>query len=95
MHALVHYLFVGTKEHIYLSEFDNLTNFIFYSFSLSSMFTFFLFVSATGKVLASELPDNVGKSSSVLYPASLKASNEIGVCFGFLISSELIVLYPY
>ncbi|CAF2049289.1 hypothetical protein HID58_035971 [Brassica napus] len=32
---------------------------------------------ATGKVLASELPDNVGKSSSVLYPASLKASNEI------------------
>ncbi|KAF3493931.1 hypothetical protein DY000_02056973 [Brassica cretica] len=32
---------------------------------------------ATGKVLASELPDNVGKTSSVLYPASLKASNEI------------------
>ncbi|ESQ39471.1 hypothetical protein EUTSA_v10001252mg [Eutrema salsugineum] len=32
---------------------------------------------ATGKVLASELPENVGKRSSVLYPASLKASNEI------------------
>lgn len=32
---------------------------------------------ATGKVLASELPDNVGKSSSVLYPASVKAGNEI------------------
>lgn len=32
---------------------------------------------ATGKVLASELPDNVGKTSSVLYPASLKASSEI------------------
>ncbi|KAJ0246368.1 Uroporphyrinogen-III synthase [Hirschfeldia incana] len=32
---------------------------------------------ATGKVLASELPDNVGKSTSVLYPASVKASNEI------------------
>ncbi|VVA98546.1 unnamed protein product [Arabis nemorensis] len=32
---------------------------------------------ATGKVLAMELPDNVGKRSSVLYPASLKASNEI------------------
>ncbi|CAH8361458.1 unnamed protein product [Eruca vesicaria subsp. sativa] len=37
---------------------------------------------ATGKVLASELPENVGKSSSVLYPASIKASNEIeeGLC---------------
>lgn len=54
------------------------------------MFMFFLFVSATGKVLASELPDNVGKSSSVLYPASLKASNEIGVCFGFLIRLSLL-----
>ncbi|KFK23218.1 hypothetical protein AALP_AAs65325U000100 [Arabis alpina] len=32
---------------------------------------------ATGKVLASELPENVGKRSSVLYPASLKASNDI------------------
>ncbi|CAH2060795.1 unnamed protein product [Thlaspi arvense] len=34
---------------------------------------------ATGKVLASELPENVGKRSSVLYPASLKASSDIGV----------------
>ena len=50
----------------------------------------FLFVSATGKVLASELPDNVGKTSSVLYPASLKASNEIGVCFDFLIPLSLL-----
>ncbi|XP_010526000.1 PREDICTED: uroporphyrinogen-III synthase, chloroplastic isoform X2 [Tarenaya hassleriana] len=32
---------------------------------------------ATGKVLASELPMDVGKRSSVLYPASLKASNDI------------------
>ncbi|EOA31131.1 hypothetical protein CARUB_v10014293mg [Capsella rubella] len=32
---------------------------------------------ATGKVLASELPKKVGKRSSVLYPASLKAGNDI------------------
>ncbi|XP_010472682.1 PREDICTED: uroporphyrinogen-III synthase, chloroplastic isoform X1 [Camelina sativa] len=32
---------------------------------------------ATGKVLASELPEKVGKRSSVLYPASLKAGNDI------------------
>ncbi|EOA27548.1 hypothetical protein CARUB_v10023687mg [Capsella rubella] len=32
---------------------------------------------ATGKVLASELPVKVGKRSSVLYPASLKAGNDI------------------
>lgn len=53
---------------------------------------FFLFVSilsATGKVLASELPDNVGKSSSVLYPASVKAGNEIGVWFDFLVRLSL------
>ncbi|XP_010488806.1 PREDICTED: uroporphyrinogen-III synthase, chloroplastic-like isoform X1 [Camelina sativa] len=32
---------------------------------------------ATGKVLASELPEKVGKRSSVLYPASLKAGTDI------------------
>ncbi|CAB4266410.1 unnamed protein product [Prunus armeniaca] len=34
---------------------------------------------ATGKVLASELPKNGNKKCTVLYPASAKASNEIGV----------------
>ncbi|CAN8284434.1 unnamed protein product [Cochlearia groenlandica] len=32
---------------------------------------------ATGKILASELPKNDGKRSSVLYPASIKAGNDI------------------
>lgn len=36
-----------------------------------------LIFSATGKVLATELP-KIGNKSTVLYPASAKASNEIG-----------------
>lgn len=34
---------------------------------------------ATGKVLASELPKNGNEKCTVLYPASAKASNEIGM----------------
>lgn len=37
--------------------------------------------SATGKVLALELPNNGNKKCTVLYPASAKASNEIGMCY--------------
>lgn len=58
-----------------------------------TIYLFLLFVSilsATGNVLASELPDNVGKSPSVLYPASMKASNGIGVWFDFLIRLSLL-----
>lgn len=35
---------------------------------------------ATGKVLASELPKCGNKTCSVLYPASMKAGKEIGMC---------------
>lgn len=38
--------------------------------------------SATGKVLASELPKNGNMKCTVLYPASAKASGEIGMCNG-------------
>lgn len=34
--------------------------------------------SATGKVLATELPQ-IGNKTTILYPASAKASNEIGM----------------
>jgi uroporphyrinogen-III synthase len=37
-----------------------------------------LIFSATGKVLATELP-KIGNKTTVLYPASAKASNEIGM----------------
>lgn len=36
-----------------------------------------LIFSATGKVLATELP-KIGNKTTILYPASAKASNEIG-----------------
>ena len=38
--------------------------------------------SATGKVLASELPKDGNRKCTVLYPASAKASGEIGMCNG-------------
>lgn len=45
--------------------------------------------SATGKVLASELPKNSSTKCTVLYPASAKASNEIGLC------CFLVICFPY
>ena len=42
-------------------------------------YVFKLTHSATGKVLASELPKDGNKRCTVLYPASVKASNEIGM----------------
>ncbi|CAI9753460.1 unnamed protein product [Fraxinus pennsylvanica] len=36
---------------------------------------------ATGKVLASELPKQENRRCTVLYPASSKASGEIGMCY--------------
>lgn len=54
---------------IWLNVFACLTeNFILIAFS------------ATGKVLALELPKNGNDKCSVLYPASAKASTDIGVC---------------
>jgi hypothetical protein len=50
------------------------------TYNVTVLAGFVFIVSATGKVLASELPEKVGKRSSVLYPASLKAGNDIGVC---------------
>ena len=38
--------------------------------------------SATGKVLASELPKNGNMKCTVLYPASAKAGGDIGMCNG-------------
>lgn len=42
-----------------------------------------LSLSAIGKVLASELPKLGNANCSVLYPASTKASNDIGIFFSY------------
>ncbi|XP_019096192.1 PREDICTED: uroporphyrinogen-III synthase, chloroplastic-like isoform X4 [Camelina sativa] len=47
------------------------------SLHLQKQVLFFSRRGTTGKVLASELPEKVGKRSSVLYPASLKAGTDI------------------
>lgn len=44
-----------------------------------NVFMLLLQLPATGKVLASELPKCGNKTCTVLYPASLKAGNEIGM----------------
>lgn len=51
-----------------------------------------LYFSATGKVLATELP-RIGNKTTILYPASAKASNEIGmrnVCCFYKISIHML-----
>lgn len=42
---------------------------------------YFFVTSATSKVLASELPKHGDRKCRVLYPASAKASNEIGMYY--------------
>lgn len=43
--------------------------------------SFLPYFAATGKVLALELPKHGNEKCTVLYPASAKASHDIGMCF--------------
>lgn len=58
-----------------------------------SVLTVIVDSSATGKVLALELPKFGHKNCTVLYPASLKAGNEIGGSFLCLYSCICSLLY--
>lgn len=47
----------------------------------------FYIISAIGKVLAAELPNLGNAKCTVLYPASAKASTEIGECWKYMFPS--------
>lgn len=50
---------------------------------------------ATGRVLAAELPNYGNMDCTVLYPASAKASNEIGKCLKYMVICDFLDEHNY
>lgn len=63
----------------------------YYHFFNDILLSFFF--PAIGKVLASELPKCGNRTCTVLYPASVKAGNEIGMCITSV--SKVLMLHCF